>query len=144
MQWLHITENVQCPCCYSDHIKHTDTIKRASSLVDTLLHSLNFQCDKCHATVKLGDCSQHKRSPTSDPSPSSDQVEAILRRGQDTPLSPLEHSLQRNLAERSISQNPHSLLQMKTGGQVRQHAHAVDSQSVSVYIHTYIHYICIV
>ena len=119
MKWLHITQDVQCLCCYSGHALTTSTIKQASTLTQNFLGMVETACPECGTSVMLQNYGLHTCNNTTTPSSMPNQVTTILTRGPDIPLTAIEEQLQSNLARRAMSQNPQSLLQIKTGGQVR-------------------------
>ena len=116
VKWLHITQDVQCPCCYSGH---TLTIKQASTLTQNLLGMVETAYRECGASVMLQNYDLHTCNNTTTPSSMPNQLTTILTRGPDIPLTAIEEQLQSNLARTAMSQNPQSLLQIKTGGDVR-------------------------
>ena len=119
VQWLHITQDVQCPCCYSDHIRTSSTIRSASTLIQNLLGRVEVVCEKCGMSAKLANYNSHTCSVSKPAVCKELPVEAILNKGLDEPLTPIEERLKSNLTRRAISQSSQSLLSIKTGGQVR-------------------------
>ena len=121
-QWLNITDDIKCPCCYGDHLKDFDTVKQPSQLFLSILGQLVVICKACQKKVKLESHSTHSCGSDEEigacTSATSEPVAVILSRGSDIPLTPVEEQLQSSLTRRSLSQSAQPLLRIKTGGQV--------------------------
>ena len=90
-QWLNITDDIKCPCCYGDHLKDFDTVKQPSQLFLAILGQLVVICKVRQKKVKLE--SHSTQSCGSDEeigactSATSEPVAVILSRGSDIPLT---------------------------------------------------------
>ena len=131
VRWLHITEDTKCPCCYGGHLQDFSTVKKATPLFQKVLGGVQVICQQCTGVVKLDCYKEHAENccsgkittacttcTSSEPSEKELSIGAILSKGSDAPLTPVERDLQTNLAKRSLLQDPQSLLRIKTGGQV--------------------------
>ena len=113
-RWLKERDSLECPCCYSDHLKDFTTIRQAPSLVENVLRSLCVVCEKCSNHILLGTYQVHHHKPQA-VSPNT-SIEDVLEQPLSAPLTPIKQKLQTSLARRSMSGD--KVLQLKTGGKV--------------------------
>lgn len=120
--WLQHKGELECPCCYGDHLREYTTIVKPATLVLRLLGSLCVICSKCQRHVKLGEYKDHTESGCTsychEVSPDT-SIDDILRQPLISPLTSVEQKLQTSLARRSLSGSPEeNVLHLKTGGKV--------------------------
>ena len=124
--WLHHKGELECPCCYNDHLREYTAIRQATALLLRLLGSLCVICSRCQSHVHLDVYNDHISSNCTthynQVSPET-IVEDVINQPLTAPLTPIEQKLQTSLARRSISGSPEeSILQIKTGGRVRHNS----------------------
>ena len=124
-KWLRENTNINCPCCYSNHLLDFHTVRSASPLLLGLLASLCVICVKCGSHMRMDTYSKHVDTGCQTCSTSASQdspdmsVDNILSRSLSTPLTPVEVRLQTRLAKQSLAASPEdNILKIKTGGQV--------------------------
>ena len=110
-QWLNITDDIKCRCCYGDDLKDFDTVKQPSQLFLAILGQLVVICKARQKNVKLESHSTHSCGSDEEigacTSATSEPVAVILSRGSDIRLTPVKKS---SLARRSLSVSAQPLL----------------------------------
>ena len=111
VKWLEASQDLKCPCCYSDHLTDFSTIKSRAS---TLQVAADYSNGKSTSTPTQQSTEQGKLPAVN----TELTVGDILDKGLDVPLTQVKRDLQTKLIKRSLAQSPQNLLLIKTGGQV--------------------------
>ena len=127
VQWLQVSEDLQCPCCYSNHLSNFSMMEAAHPLLQKILGGMKVRCAKCISEVQMAAYilyqAHYCKTQTSEQLPAQPQTseelpaETILSRRLETPLTSVEKTLQSSLVRRLLAQSPESLLQIQTRGQ---------------------------
>ncbi len=87
-QSLRKAEAISCPCCGTDHVADFDTVRQPPEAVLAFIQSLNTN------------------------------IEHVLKKPSNVPLTPVEKKLQASLVTQSLSSENSQTLQLQTRGQV--------------------------
>ena len=59
---LEASKEPSCPCCYSDHLSDSSTIRPVTPIVNNLIINTIFTCPSCNKYVTLGNIISHHNS----------------------------------------------------------------------------------
>lgn len=135
VKWLEASQDLKCPCCYSDHLRDFSTIQSRASPSQV---AAGYSNDKSTSTPTEHSAEQGKLPAAT----TNLTVGDILNRGLDVPLTQEERALQTKLVKRSLAQSPQNLLQIKTGGQVTKHTYTYSHRTCThVHVHIRLFYL---
>jgi len=55
VRWLQVSEDLHCPCCYSNHLSDFSTMEAAHPLLQKILGRMKVRCAKCTSEVQMQD-----------------------------------------------------------------------------------------
>lgn len=119
-EWVTISGNTTCPCCYS-HPLAVGYIHAPSHVVLSVLQNLLIECDKgCKRNVKAANYQQHVPSRCKEYyEDSAVTIKDILSKSADQPTSSEEKKVAENLIKRMMAENEKgSIIKIPTHGQV--------------------------
>lgn len=117
---LEASQQMSCPCCYSNHISDSSTIRAVTPFVDSMIGSTLYNCQSCNENVTLVNILPHYNSSCRMMGfTHCSAISAVLSRANSSTLTDTERRLTTHLVRRSLQQD-NGILQVhvETSGQV--------------------------
>lgn len=113
---LEASKEPSCPCCYTDHLSDSSTIRPVTPIVNNLIINTIFTCPSCNRYVTLENVIPHHNSACKNIASCPPlSISSILSTSNNHPLTQTECRLTTNLVRRSLK---NGILQVETAGQV--------------------------